>query len=296
MLYHAVVMGYRVGIILRCLLVIAVGIGCLTVIANGMQETDGDGILIAFFMLCLYAGVVCGSLGNLPAFATILFIRNLGCLGMFIWAVVVTLLSIIIIPIVLTWNISALLLSLLGRAFRVPPFLRTVLCVVLTGGVFGGITMYVNNIINRQSGDTLIDNTTIEKKNVTNRYYVTNEHHYHTNDKDKEESEDENGYSELHQAVIDNDYNRVRLLVRIMYVDERDNDGNTPLHLAARYGHTKCVLILLEDGKADMSIVNYDGKTALDLAKQYGHEDCERAIREWYWDMLMLSLAWVFAI
>lgn len=272
-------MGYRLGIILRCLIVIAVGIGCLTVIANGMQETDGDGILIAFFMLCLYAGVVCGSLGNLPAFATILFIRNLGCLGMFIWAVVVTLLSLIVIPIVLTWNISALLLSLLGRAFRVPPFLRTVLCVVLTGGVFGGITMYVNNIINRQSGDTLIDNSTSEQQTVVNRYHITNEHHYHTNDKEDDEQEESNGYSELHRAVIENDYNRVRTLVVYEDVDARDNDGNTPLHLAARYGHTKCVQILLEDGKADVSIVNYDGKTALDLAKQYGHEDCERAIK-----------------
>lgn len=264
---------------MRCLIVIAVGIGCLTVIANGMQETDGDGILIAFFMLCLYAGVVCGSLGNLPAFATILFIRNLGCLGMFIWAVVVTLLSLIVIPIVLTWNISALLLSLLGRAFRVPPFLRTVLCVVLTGGVFGGITMYVNNIINRQSGDTLIDNSTSEQQTVVNRYHITNEYHYHTNDKEDDEQEESNGYSELHRAVIENDYNRVRTLVVYEDVDARDNDGNTPLHLAARFGYTKCALILLKDGKADVNIVNDDGKTALELAKQYGHTDCERAIR-----------------
>ena len=107
----------------------------------------------------------------------------------------------------------------------------------------------MNNIINRQSGDTLIDNSTPEQQTVVNRYHITNEHHYHTNDKEDDEQEESNGYSELHRAVIENDYNSVRTLVVYEDVDVRDNDGNTPLHLAARYGHTKCVLILLEDGK-----------------------------------------------
>ncbi len=251
----------------------------MAVIANGMQETDGDGIIIAFFMLCIYAGVVCGSMGNLAAFAMLLSIRNLGCIGMFIWALAVTLLSFIIIPIVLTWHVSALLLSLLGASFRVP-FLRKVLCVVLACGLFGGIAIYVNNTINQQSGDTLIDNTTIEEKNVTNRHYIINEHHYHTNDRDKDDSEEPNGYTELHRAAMAGDSEEVERLINAgADVNARDNDGNTPLHLAARVGYSACVRCLMNSGKVKKYLTNNQGKTALQLAEEHGNTYCAEIIR-----------------
>lgn len=271
-------MEYRLSVIFRCLLVLAVGAGCMAAIAGGIVTTGPLGILIAFFLLCIYAGVVCGSMGNMPAFIMLLSIRDLGCVGMFIWALAVTLLSFIIIPILLSWHVSALLLGLLGASFRVP-FLRKVLCVVLAGGLFGGIAVYVNNTINQQAGDTLIDNTTIEEKNVTNRHYIINEHHYHTNDRDKDDSEETNGYTELHRAVLAGDSKEVeRLIDAGADVNARDNDGNTPLHLAAREGYVACVRNLMESGKVKKYLTNNQGKTALQLAEEHGNTGCAKVI------------------
>ena len=271
MLYVVCVMEYRLSVIFRCLLVLAVGVGCMTVIANGMQETDGDGIIIAFFMLCLYAGVVCGAMGKMTAFAMMLGIRDLGCFGMVVWAVLVTLLSFIIIPILLTWHVSALILSLLGSSFRLP-WLRKVMCVLLAGGLFGGIAVYVNNTVNQTNRTT--------KTTEINRHYVTNEHHYHIDRAEEDGSDDSNGYTALHKAVLEDDFRKVQSLINSgVEVNARDHDGNTPLHLAARFGYTKCALTLLKSGKADKSLTNNQGKTALELAQGNGHTACERAIR-----------------
>ena len=42
----------------------------------------------------------------------------------------------------------------------------------------------------------------------------------------------------------------------------RDSDGMTPLHYAAWYGHSLCVLALIECG-AEMDTFDNDGATAL---------------------------------
>ncbi|RDD38549.1 Ankyrin-3 [Trichoplax sp. H2] len=48
-------------------------------------------------------------------------------------------------------------------------------------------------------------------------------------------------------------------------IDNKDINGNTPLHLASRYQHEKCVHMLLEHN-ANIHEVNNDGKTAKDIA------------------------------
>jgi ankyrin repeat protein len=49
-------------------------------------------------------------------------------------------------------------------------------------------------------------------------------------------------------------------------VNERDNEGNTPLHCASLYGLSDTILNFLRASKADSTLMNNAGKTALDHA------------------------------
>ena len=139
---------------------------------------------------------------------------------------------------------------------------------------------------------------------MTGRLCFTNEHHYHTNDKDKEESEETNsggqvrecrscandkdkeegeetnGDTELHRAVLAADIKEVeRLIDAGADVNARDNDGNTPLHLAAREGYCARVSYLMKSGKVKKYLTNNQGKTALQLAEEHGNTTCALYIR-----------------
>ncbi|CAF4155628.1 unnamed protein product [Rotaria socialis] len=58
-----------------------------------------------------------------------------------------------------------------------------------------------------------------------------------------------------------------------LYIDAQNEDGKTPLHLAAEQGHTACVEILLKYG-VDVLLPNYLGQLALHVAIQNGHSEC----------------------
>lgn len=51
----------------------------------------------------------------------------------------------------------------------------------------------------------------------------------------------------------------------------KDEDGNTPLHIAAECGHVNIVKMMLSRG-ADISVVNKEKKTCLDVAIESGKE------------------------
>ena len=51
-----------------------------------------------------------------------------------------------------------------------------------------------------------------------------------------------------------------------------DENGNTPLHLAAIYGRAEVARELLEAG-AGVYITSLEGKTALELAEEYGEKE-----------------------
>lgn len=232
-----------------CLVVIAIGCWYYSEINKALlYETDGDGFLIAFFLLCLYAGVVCGAAGRLTAFATLLFIRDLGCFGMLVWAVVVTLLSIILIPIILAWNVSALVLSFVGSTIK-SKLVRKLLCVLLAGGIFSSLAVYVNNTI---------------------------ENHYHTTKQQKTEEEElDTSYPALHDAVRACDADKVRKLIKAgANVNEKDYNGDTPLHLAARRGYLSCVKALLKSPRIDTKITNDAGKTPYEVARDNNNDEC----------------------
>ena len=54
-----------------------------------------------------------------------------------------------------------------------------------------------------------------------------------------------------------------------MLINEKDEDGNTSLHLASKGRHPKVVSILTWDKRVDLKLLNDEGKTALDIAGKY---------------------------
>lgn len=62
------------------------------------------------------------------------------------------------------------------------------------------------------------------------------------------------------------------LLEKGAKLTEPANNGDQPLHIAARYGFVDCVRILLAAG-ADKKSLQNGGKSALDYAVEYGHAD-----------------------
>jgi ankyrin repeat protein len=55
-------------------------------------------------------------------------------------------------------------------------------------------------------------------------------------------------------------------------VEARNDDGCTPLFIAAQQGHLEAVRLLLEAG-ANPSLVRVDGKPPLSAARSHGHAD-----------------------
>ncbi|CAF1088242.1 unnamed protein product [Adineta steineri] len=58
-----------------------------------------------------------------------------------------------------------------------------------------------------------------------------------------------------------------------LYIDAQNEDGKTPLHLAAEQGHASCIQMLLNYG-ANVLLVNYLGQLPLHSAIQNGHSQC----------------------
>ncbi|CAF2395150.1 unnamed protein product [Rotaria sp. Silwood2] len=58
-----------------------------------------------------------------------------------------------------------------------------------------------------------------------------------------------------------------------IHIDAQNEDGKTPLHLAAEHGHKLCVEVLLKYD-VDVLFPNYLGQLALHVAIQNGHSEC----------------------
>jgi len=86
--------------------------------------------------------------------------------------------------------------------------------------------------------------------------------------------------SELIEAVEEGDVERVRgLLERGADPDARDEDGRTPLYIAAANGSVEVARLLLKHG-ADVNARAIDGSTPLHLAVAFGHLDVAELLLE----------------
>ena len=81
------------------------------------------------------------------------------------------------------------------------------------------------------------------------------------------------GRNILHVAAMRGKAKVVNYMLKMpeleMLINEKDEDGNTSLHLASKGGHPKVVSILTWDKRVDLKLLNDEGKTVLDIAGRY---------------------------
>merc|ERR1711963_1192748 len=86
---------------------------------------------------------------------------------------------------------------------------------------------------------------------------------------------DSDGLTALHRAARDGDLEAAENLIIQRHADVNAKTNNffemTPLHLAARYGHKDVVQLLLSHS-AEVDAKDDDGKTALQIAEQRGFD------------------------
>ncbi|KAG6736392.1 hypothetical protein POTOM_060850 [Populus tomentosa] len=82
------------------------------------------------------------------------------------------------------------------------------------------------------------------------------------------------GQNILHVAAENGNGNVVRYILRQEktlvepLLNEMDEDGNTPLHLATSHGHSVAAFVLVRDKRVDSSIVNNENLTPYDIAEK----------------------------
>ncbi|BFZ09603.1 hypothetical protein BsWGS_12641 [Bradybaena similaris] len=84
---------------------------------------------------------------------------------------------------------------------------------------------------------------------------------------------DEQGLTPLHLAAMCGQMKIVNLLLNKGVSVSKDNKNNTPLHLAALKGRVDCMKIILATHRNLLNLTNSDGNTPLHLAATWGHRD-----------------------
>ncbi|KAI8004403.1 Protein ACCELERATED CELL DEATH 6 [Camellia lanceoleosa] len=72
-------------------------------------------------------------------------------------------------------------------------------------------------------------------------------------------------------------------------LNQIDEDGNTPLHLAAIDGHNRCMHALAWDKRVNVNLRNHDGITALDVVEEQTETDVSFPKRRITWLILQPS-------
>ena len=89
------------------------------------------------------------------------------------------------------------------------------------------------------------------------------------------------GINNYNVAILSayNDPHKLRLLIDAgADVNYQDRNGNTPLRMAARYGRTECVKLLLAASGIDVNLVNRNGETPLYWAACNGQTECVKLL------------------
>ena len=86
----------------------------------------------------------------------------------------------------------------------------------------------------------------------------------------------------LHDAIIHRHLDTIKYLIEVKKADlnVKDDDGRTPLHLAAEKDHLSIVKSLIKDKKADLNVKDNDGNTPLHLAVEKHHLDTVKCLIE----------------
>ncbi|XP_047181723.1 protein ACCELERATED CELL DEATH 6-like [Vigna umbellata] len=90
---------------------------------------------------------------------------------------------------------------------------------------------------------------------------------------------DQKGRNIAHIAAIMGQFNVIRYILQSEkdevkdMINDKDYDGNTPLHWAASYCHPKVVQALTWDTRVDLHWFNNDNQTALDAFEKFKQED-----------------------
>ena len=89
------------------------------------------------------------------------------------------------------------------------------------------------------------------------------------------------GGGEIHDAAKAGDLEKVKALLKDHFdlVFNKDNDGRSPLHWAASYGHKNVVELLLAN-KAEVNAKDNHGQTPLHVAAAEGHKDVVELLRQ----------------
>ena len=87
----------------------------------------------------------------------------------------------------------------------------------------------------------------------------------------------QNGTTITHFAVEQDDNTSLHivdfLISNSQHVIQKDSEGNTPLHVAARYGKLNCMKLLLLKTTGEFNFQNAAGKTPKDVAKECNFEE-----------------------
>lgn len=81
------------------------------------------------------------------------------------------------------------------------------------------------------------------------------------------------GQNILHVAAVSGQAKLVAYMIKRidleLLINEKDDNGNTRLHLASRENHPKVISILTWDNRVDLKSLNKKGQTALNIAENY---------------------------
>ena len=117
-------------------------------------------------------------------------------------------------------------------------------------------------------------NLSRQNNNLTNVLATNSLNDFYRFDKDKD------GNTKLHIAARTGNVSDMQLILsnRLIDLNVKNNNDKTPLHLASRNGNTECVKLLLTHQDINVNAQDKWGNTSLLYACGYGYTDCVKTL------------------